>query len=369
MFGRIRSLVVKELYAVLLDPKTRFQVFVGPFIMLFLFSFAITMEVRNAPLAVLNQDNGDLGRRLEAAFTASPAFTHAFSLSSVLEVEPAIAEQRALMVLRIPEGFSASLMRGEPVSVQVILDGRKANAVQIAYGYAVSITSGFARGLRKTLTGADALLSVEPRQLFNPNHDYLWFTLPVLLVVLTQMLSLLVSGMSVARERELGTFEQLLVSPLSPLEIVAGKALPAAAIALGIGVAIHVLARTVFGVPCLGSLGLLALSFLLFILASTGVGLLISSLCNTQQQAFLGVFTCMVPFVLLSGFATPIENMPHALQTLTLLNPARHIIVIALGVYLKDIPLREVTVQLLWLCGIAATTLGAAGWFFKRRIQ
>ena len=191
----------------------------------------------------------------------------------------------------------------------------------------------------------------------------------MLLVVLTQMLSLLVSGMSVARERELGTFEQLLVSPLSPLEIVAGKALPAAAIALGIGIAIHILARTVFGVPCLGSLGLLTLSFLLFILACTGVGLFISSLCSTQQQAFLGVFTCMVPFVLLSGFATPIENMPHALQTLTLLNPARHIIVIALGVYLKDVPLREVTVQLLWLCGIAATTLGAAGWFFKRRIQ
>lgn len=149
----------------------------------------------------------------------------------------------------------------------------------------------------------------------------------------------------------------------------AGKALPAAAIALGIGVAIHVLARTVFGVSCLGSLGLLALGFLLFILACTGVGLFISSLCSTQQQAFLGVFTCMVPFVLLSGFATPIENMPHALQILTLLNPARHVIVIALGVYLKDIPLREVTVQLLWLGGIAATTLGAAGWFFKRRIQ
>ena len=368
MFARIRSLIVKELYAVLLDPKTRFQVFVGPFVMLFLFSFAITMEVRNASLAVLNQDNGDLGRRLEAAFTAGPAFTRSFALSSVREIEPAIAEQRALMVLRIPEGFSASLMRGEPTSVQVVLDGRKANAVQIAYGYATSIASGFARGLRKTLTGADALLSVESRQLFNPNHDYLWFTLPVLLVVLTQMLSLVVSGMSVARERELGTFEQLLVSPLSPLEIVVGKTLPAVAIALGIGVAIHVLARTVFGVPCLGSLGLLAFGFLLFILACTGVGLFVSSLCNTQQQAFLGVFTCMVPFVLLSGFATPIENMPHALQTLTLINPARHIIVIALGVYLKGIPLHEVAVQLLWLSGIAMVTLGSAGWFFKRRV-
>ena len=369
MFGRIRALVVKEFYAVLLDPKTRFQVFVGPFVMLFLFSFAITMEVRNASLAVLNQDNGDLGRRLEAAFTASPAFTRSFSISSVREIEPVIAEQRALMVLRIPEDFSASLMRGVPAPVQVVLDSRKANAVQIAYGYASQIAGRFARTLRKTVTGADALLSIESRQLFNPNHDYLWFTLPVLLVVLTQMLALVVSGMSVARERELGTFEQLLVSPLSPWEIVIGKTLPAAAIAFGIGTAIHLLARTVFGVPCLGSLGLLAFSFLLFILACTGVGLFISSLCSTQQQAFLGVFTCMVPFVLLSGFATPIENMPDPLQALTLLNPARHVIVIALGVYLKDIPPGEVMAQLLWLGGIAAATLGSAGWFFKRRIQ
>lgn len=369
MFGRIRSLIVKEFYAVLLDPKTRFQVFVGPFVMLFLFSFAITMEVKNASLAVLNQDNGDLGRRLEAAFSASPAFSHAFRLSGVREMEPAIAEQRALMVLCIPEGFSAALMRGEPARVRVVLDGRKANAVQIAYGYAVSITNGFAAELRKAVTGADSLLAVESRQLFNPNHDYLWFTLPVLLVLLTQMLALIVAGMSVARERELGTFEQLLVSPLSPLEIAIGKTLPAAAIALGIGVAVHVLARTVFGVPCLGSLGLLAFGFLLFVLACTGVGLFVSSLCSTQQQAFLGVFTCMVPFVLLSGFATPIENMPHALQALTLLNPARHVIVVALGVYLKDIPLREVAGQLLWLGGIAAATLGGSGWFFKRRIQ
>ena len=369
--GRLVTLIVKEFYAVLLDKKTRFQIFIGPFVMLFLFSFTVTMEVKNAPLAILNQDNGDLGRLLAASFTAGTTFPRdrSFALQGAGQIDPAVAEQKALAVLHIPEDFSQSLLRRQPASIQIILDGRKANAGQIAYGYATDIATRFVTELKKDYFGEKPLVNIEARQLYNPNHDYLWFTLPVLLVLLTQMLSLVVSGMSVARERELGTFEQLLVSPLSSGEIVVGKAAPAVCIAFGVGVAIYILSRTVFGVPCFGSLTLLAGSFLLFILSVTGVGLFISSLCNTQQQAFLSVFTCMVPFVLLSGFATPIENMPRLLQNLTLLNPVRHIISIALGVYLKNVSLSNVAHELYWLSGIAATTLSAATWFFKKKTQ
>jgi ABC-2 type transport system permease protein len=205
--------------------------------------------------------------------------------------------------------------------------------------------------------------------LYNPNQSFLWFNLPVLLVLLTQMIALIVSGMSVARERELGTFEQLLVSPLSPLEIVIGKASPAVALAFCEGVVIHGIARTVFGVPFTGSLSLLAFSLWLFILSVTGVGLFVSSLCDTQQQAFLGCFAYMVPAVLLSGFVAPIENMPRFLQTLTLLNPARHIIRVALGIYLKDLPLSAALEEIFWLGGIAGMTLVFAAWFFKRKTQ
>jgi ABC-2 type transport system permease protein len=276
------------------------------------------------------------------------------------------------MVLHIPDDFSAKLLSGRSTTVQTLLDGRKVNAAQIANGYAGAIAQRFQRDLANlagNTSSSGSPLEVITRYLYNPNQSFLWFNLPVLLVLLTQMIALIVSGMSVARERELGTFEQLLVSPLSPLEIVIGKASPAVALAFCEGVAIHGIARTVFGVPFTGSLSLLAFSLWLFILSVTGVGLFVSSLCDTQQQAFLGCFAYMVPAVLLSGFVAPIENMPRFLQTLTLLNPARHIIRVALGIYLKDLPLSAALEEIFWLGGIAGMTLVFAAWFFKRKTQ
>ncbi len=376
MFNRVLALAIKEFYAVLLDRKSRAQLFGAPFIMLFIFSFAITMEVKNASLGVLNRDTGDLGRQFVSYFSSGPTFSRVFELEGTQEIRRVIENQEALMVLHIPHDFSENLILGRSVTVQAVLDGRKTNAVQIANGYAAAIAGNFGHSLAKRLPSwhgsREALapqVSITPRQLFNPNLDYLWFTLPVLLVLLTQMIALIVSGLSIARERELGTFEQLLVSPLSSLEIVTGKAMPAVCIAFLEGIVIHCIAVTVFRVPFVGSVPLLALSFLVFILAVTGVGLFISSLCNTQQQAFLGSFMYMVPAVLLSGFAAPIENMPNGLQSFTLLNPARHIISIALGLYLKGAPLRDILPELYWLSGIAAVTLFFAGWFFKKKTQ
>jgi ABC-2 type transport system permease protein len=374
---RIHALIVKEFYIALLDKNSRKQLFLAPFVMLFIFSFAITMEVKNASLAVLNQDSGDLGRRFVSYFHSSRGgldpsaagrpFTRVFWLEGEQDIRPAIENQRALMVLNIPRDFSEKLESGRPAAAQLILDGREINAAQIAAGYADFIARQFLR----SLAGASAaeLFEVETRYLFNPNQTYLWFTLPVLLTLLTQMIALIVSGMSVARERELGTLDQLLVSPLTPAEIMAGKAVPVLFLAFGEGVVIHIIARTVFRIPFAGNLGLLAASFALFILAVTGIGLFISSLCSTQQQAFLGCFTYMVPAVLLSGFVAPIENMPRALQMLTLLNPLRHTIEAVLGIYLKGAPVSDILPEMLWLAGIAAATLTFSAWFFKRRTQ
>jgi ABC-2 type transport system permease protein len=363
MFRRIIALTAKEFRVVLLDKKTRAQLFVAPCIMLFVFSFAVTMEVKNASLAVLNRDSGDLGRLLVSYFSSGPTFTRVFELRNTHRIRRAIESQEALMVLHIPEDFSRKLIAGRPVVLQTILDGRKINAAQIANGYADLIVRQFGLALGSQKPKVDVAM----RYLFNPNLSYLWFTLPVLLVLLTQMIALIVSGMSVARERELGTFEQLTVSPLSSLEIVIGKAVPAVVLTFCEAVFIHIAALSVFKVPLTGSLGLLASCFGLFILSVTGIGLFISSLCNTQQQAFLGCFTYMVPAVLLSGFVAPIENMPHALQNLTQLNPARHILKVALGIYLKDAPFSDVLPEMLWLSGIAAATLTFAAWFFKKK--
>lgn len=375
MFCRITALITKEFYAILLDKKSRAQLFIAPFIMLFIFSFAVTMEVKNASLAVLNEDRGELGRQFVSTFSSGSVFTRVLELKSTQEIAPSLENQQSLMVLHILADFSERLISGKSTAVQTLLDGRKVNAAQIAQGYAASITESFGKNVLSRLpmwrlrSENVPQINISTRQFFNPNLDYLWFTLPVLLVLLTQMLSLITSSLSVARERELGTFEQLLVSPLSPLEIVIGKATPAVCIAFGEGILIHLIALNIFGVPFVGSLPLLAFSFLLFILAVTGVGLFVSSISTTQQQAFLGAFTYMVPSVLLSGFAAPIENMPHGLQSFTLLNPARHIIKVALDLYLKGAPFSNILPELLWLSGIAAVTLIFATWFFKKKTQ
>ncbi|MDR2523777.1 MAG: ABC transporter permease [Synergistaceae bacterium] len=364
---RVAVLTRKEFHAVLLDKKSRVQLFIAPFLMLGLFSFAITMEVKNASLAVLNQDLGDMGRRFISCFSSGPTFTRIFELPGAGELRPVIENQEALMVLHIPEDFSRGLILGRPVSVQAVLDGRKINAARIVNGYTEAIARQFTQDMAG---GAPAQkIAVAARYLYNPNLSYLWFTLPVLLALLTQMIALIVSGMSVARERELGTFEQLLVSPLSPVEIVIGKAAPAALLAFCEGLVIHGVVAAVFGVPFAGDFPLLAACLGLFILAVTGVGLFISSLCSTQQQAFLGCFTYMAPATLLSGFVAPVENMPVVLQYLTLLNPARHVVKAALSVYLKAASFENVLPEMLWLGGIAAATLTFAAWFFERKVR
>ncbi|MDR1732788.1 MAG: ABC transporter permease [Synergistaceae bacterium] len=367
---RVGALAIREFYAVLLDRKSRAQLFVAPLVMLAVFSFAITMEVKNASLGVLNLDRGDMGRRFVSYFTSGPTFTRVFTLNDAEEIRPVIENQKALMVLSIPGDFSSKLLSARPVSVETVLDGRKVNAARIADGYARLIARRFEEAELQNAAALSPLrLDVATRQLFNPNLEYLWFTLPVLLVLMTQMVALVVSGMSVARERELGTFEQLLVSPLSSAEIMLGKAIPAFCLAFCEGIFVHCVAIFGFGVPFAGNALFLALGEGLFILAVTGVGLFVSSLCNTQQQAFLGCFVYMVPAVLLSGFAAPLENMPVFLQRLTLLNPARHVLSITLGIYLKAMSLADVLPELAWLSGIATATLIFAAWFFRKKTQ
>ncbi|MCL2768428.1 MAG: ABC transporter permease [Synergistaceae bacterium] len=375
MFHRIAALIKKEFYAVLRDPKSRKLVFVAPFMMLLIFSFAIIMDVKDASMGVLNLDEGDIGQQFTSFFSGSPTFTKVFQLEGIDDIKRVIDNQEAIMVLHIPEDFSKKLITGKPVTVQVILDGRKTNAANIVNGYAAAIAGNFGMEFMKrspawnTAESENPRINISPRFLFNPNLDYLWFTLPILLVILTQMLSLMVSGLSIARERELGTFEQLLVSPLSSTEIIIGKAVPSVCIAFGEGVVIHLIAINLFKIPFSGNILLLALSILIFAMSITGVGLFISSLSNTQQQAFLGAFTFMVPSVLLSGFAAPIENMPSGLQNLTYLNPIRHMISISLGLYLKNTPIEYIYSELCWLSGIATVTLTFATLLFKKKTQ
>ena len=377
MRHRIFALVVKELLALLRDPKSRFVLVVPPLLQMVVFSFAATQEVRNVDVAVFDQDGGVAARELVARFAGSRTFRSVRMLRGQGDVRAAIDSQDALLVLCIDPTFSRDLRAGRPAGVQLILDGRRANAAAVVLGYANAVIGAFAADARDhgapppaappgRLPARSAVVS---RAWFNPNLSSVWNTVPSLVGILTTLVGLLITALSVARERELGTFEQLLVSPLRPFEILVGKTVPALALGFGEGVLMAAIGRVVFGVPLVGSAALLAASILVYLFAVVGVGLLISSVATTQQQAILGAFTFMVPAVLLSGFATPVENMPAWLRWVTYGDPLRYFLVVSKGVFLEGMDARVAAATLWPLAVIAAVTLGAASWLFRHRME
>ena len=369
MWRRIFFLIVKELRAVWRDPKGRFLLLAPPLIEMLIFANAATQEVKNVRIAVFNQDLGVSARDLVARFEGSPNFREVRRLRAEHEIAPAIDSRSALMVLQIGEDFSRLIAAGRPAHVQLILDGRRSNAAQILASYAEQIVNQYNAELALIHPVPPPASTVLARIWFNPNLDAAWSTVPSLVVVLTALGGLMVTALSVARERELGTFEQLLVSPLSPGEIVIGKSVPAFIIGMAEGTVMVVAAVFLFHIPLAGSLILLYAGMAAFLVAVIGVGLFVSSLAKTQQQAILGAFSCMVPMTLLSGFASPIENMPDWMQFLTLANPYRYFIVIVKGVFLKSMPAGDVLNNLWPLALIAAVTLSASTRLFRRRAE
>lgn len=363
MWRRLVALIVKELLAVVRDPKGRLVLIVPPIAQILIFAFAATMDVSNVTVGVLNRDSGLHGGALEARILAASPVRATLRLQTVADLHEAIDLQRTLAVVHIDQDFSADIAAGRPAEVQIVLDGRRANAAQIVNGYLAQIVEDFARAGG----GASPPVRIEVRNWFNPNLIYRWFMVPSLIGTITLLVGAVIVSLSVARERELGTFDQLLVSPLRPFEIAAAKAAPGLIIGLAHGTLFVVLAVVAFRIPFTGSLTVLYASMVFFLLSVIGVGLFISSLCQTQQQAILGAFIFTVPAILLSGFVSPVENMPGWMQTLTLVNPLRHFLVVIQGVFLKDLPLLEAARSTVPLILIAATTLPAAAWLFRRR--
>jgi ABC-2 type transport system permease protein len=236
-------------------------------------------------------------------------------------------------------------------------------------GYAATIIENFSNDLAAKLNIHEQQTEIFPRNWFNPNLLYYWFNVPNLSGILTMLIGLTITALSVARERELGTFDQLLVSPLQPFEILVGKTIPALLIGLIEGTIIVCAAIFIFRIPFIGSLTLLYMSMFVFISSIVGVGLFISSLSKNQQQAILGSFIFMTPAVTLSGYATPIENMPVWLQQATVINPLRYYLVIAKGLFLKDMPANIVFDNVWPMAMIACFTLTGAAWFFRKRLE
>ena len=367
MFVRLFNLIIKEFLASLRDPKTR-AVLIGPPIMqIFIFSYAITQEVKNVPLAVYNQDVGMEGEVLTQRFRHSPTFTKVLMILHDGEINPLLDNQTVITVVVIPQDYSRELYAGRQTKIQVLLDGRKSNASPIVGGYAGKIINRFVGD--RFARNVPVEISIETRHWFNVNLDPRKTTVPCLVCVLATVLGVVISGLSIAREREMGTFEQILVTPLTPTEIMLGKAIPALTLATCSAVMLIGIAIFILGIPFQWSILLLLVSLNLFLLSIIGVGLFVSSLSLTQQQAILGVMLIMPPFIMLSGFATPVENMPNWLQWCTVINPVRWYMVIVKGVFMKGMGAGEVFLNCIPLALILVVTLTAAGMMFRRRME
>src|SRR3990167_1394972 len=366
----IKALIIKEILAVWRDKKSRITLIVPPLIQLVILTQAATLDVNNISIALYNQDSGWYSHELTQRIKGSPYFKHVYETKDPHKIREVIDEQKAIVALQMQSNFSRLVAKGESAPVQVILDGRKSNASQIVLGYLNLIFQSYNVDILK-LQGVDVpeKIQVDYRAFFNPNIEYIYYTVPSLVAILSMILALTVTAMSVSRERENGTFDQLLVSPSQPWQILVGKMVPAMVISIGESTLLMIAALLLFKVPFEGSLILLYLSMIVFLFSIVGVGLFISALSKTQQQSILGSFVFMTPTMLLSGFATPIENMPLWLQPWTNLIPIKHFFVIIRGIFLKDMSTLEVLKYSWPMALIAIFTLSIAGWMFKKRLE
>ncbi|MGH8167471.1 MAG: ABC transporter permease [Woeseiaceae bacterium] len=366
---RIMALTRKELLAVLKDPRSRFSIIIPPILQCLIYGYVATYDLNHVPYAVLDQDRSAASRQLLARIDGSGVFQRVANLDRAADAKSLIDNQRVLLVIQIDQDFERRLLSNRPAGVQVIADGRNSNTAGTAMGYVGAIVEGFNSEWRNRHGQGEAPIQVTTRAWYNPNLETRWHMIPALIGTLTLIQTMLLTGMSVAREREQGTFDQLLVTPFRPVEIMAGKALPAILVGIVQATMVLLVAQLWFQIPFAGSYVTLYAGLSVFLLAAIGIGLLLSAVVATLQQAMLFSFLLIMPFSLLSGLTTPISSMPTFVQYLTLINPLRYAIDIAHRVYLEGAGLTLLMPELWPLAIIAAITLSAASWMFRHRLS
>ena len=365
---RILALTRKELLAVLKDPRGRFSLIMPPIFQCLVFGYAATYDLYDVPYAVLNRDRSTASYDLLALLDGSGVFHRVGDLDRAADLKTYIDERKALLVIQIDENFERLLVAGQPAEIQVIADGRNSNTAATALGYLATIVQTYNAQWRADHHQSGPQVRLTTRAWYNPNLETRWNMVPALIGTLTMLQTLLLTAMSVAREREQGTFDQLLVTPFRPAEIMAGKALPSVLIGIVQATNILLVAQLWFRIPFVGSFTVLYVGLSVFLLAAVGIGLLVSSVVATMQQAMLFSFLIMMPFALLSGLTTPLESMPMVLQYFTLANPLRYAIDIAHRVYLEGAGLALLVPDIWPLVLIAAITLSIASWMFRNRL-
>jgi len=366
---RILAIVQKEFMMVLKDKKSRFVIIGPPLIQFFVFGYAATYDLQDVRYAVFDESRTALSRQLLAHVEGSTIFRLTGYLDDQHQLTEIIDNEGARLAIHIGPDFADALQNGRPATVQVIADGRNPNVALIAMGYFSSMVEQFNQDLiaQGIVTRQEAGLRLDDRAWFNENLRSRWFIVSALGGVISMVVVMILTSLSVAREREFGTFDQLLVAPFTPGEILIGKSLPGIVFGLMDALIFATGAIYWFGVPFRGTVVALVLSLLAFIITMVGVGLLVSSLAMTMQQGLLGSFLFIMPAVTLSGFATPVENMPSWLQRFDLLNPVRYVIIALREIFLEGADTAMVWPQLWPLLLMAAVTLPLAAWLFRHR--
>jgi ABC-2 type transport system permease protein len=372
MFERIRHMLIKEFIQVFRDPRMRAVIFVIPCVQVLVIGYAVSTDVRHVPTAVYDLDNSTASRDLVARFVHSGYFDVVARVDSDQQAREAIDRSRALMVLHVNRGFADRLRAGRTAPLQVILDGTDSNTAGIALGYVGKIAASFSRQVLveryERMMGAHRApgqVDLRTRAWFNENLESRNYFVPGVIVIVVSVVSLLLTSMAVVREKEIGTIEQIMVTPIRPAEFILGKTLPFALIGFVDVTLVALLGKFWFDVPLRGSIPLLYLGTGLYLLSMLGIGLFISTVSHTQQQAMMATFFFFFPAMLLSGFAFPVANMPRVVQWLTYADPLRYFLVVIRGVFLKGIGL-----EILWPEMLAMAVLGVVTlWLAVRRFH
>lgn len=350
------------------DPRGRAVLFVPPALQCLVFGYVVNYDLNRVSYAVFDRDQSAASSELLASLDGSGVFYRVANLDRMADVKTMINERRVLLVVQIDQDFERRLLAGESANIQVIADGRNSNTAGTALNYIGTVVDSFNTQWWANHGGAGPPISVTNRSWYNWNLETRRSILPSLVGTLTLAELLLMTAMSIAREKEEGTFDQLLVTPFRPAEIMIGKALPSLLVGLSQSTVILLVAQLWFRIPFAGSFLTLYAGLTLFLIAASGIGLLVSSLVTTMQQALLVSFMVAMPFTLLSGLFTSLSSMPPALQYFSLINPLRYMIDISRRVYLEGVGLDQLTSDLWPLTLTAILSLSIGAWVFRRRL-
>ncbi|HXZ92302.1 MAG TPA: ABC transporter permease [Burkholderiales bacterium] len=377
MLERIFALLVKEFLQMKRDRTARFRLLVPPILQLIIFGYAATFEVFGVSTVVLDQDHSQESRQLLARFTSSGRFQVAQVADSRREVRHALDVGDATLALVIQPGFAQLLQKGQSAPLQVLVDGTNSNTALIALGYVGQIASGYAQDYASTLAQRRGLMqqqappqiTLEQRYWYNENLNSRWFFVPGVVATLTMFMVVNLTSFAIVREREVGTLEQIMVTPVRPLEFILGKTVPFFLIGFTEVALITAVALLWFQVPFRGSPLTMVLGASLFLLSALGLGILVSTICRTQQQAFATNFFVLNPLFTLSGFAFPISSMPQALQWVTLIDPLRYFLIVVRGSFLKGIGVSYLWPQLAAMAAIGVVLLGLSALRLQKSID